>query len=427
MKKSILRVVLWIIIASFMLTVVASCDFRGEQGSQGEKGESGEAGNGIISISKTATDGLIDTYTITYTNGETTTFTVTNGKEGAAGKDVADIHNNVYNVTATPSFSTNENAFLESTNDTTDRTADIAAVLASTGYCQLGPGVFYVTNLHMPANSTLCGSGSSTRLILPNNVTEGYAVRVNNCCTVRDLRITSPTAISLSENVGERHGIMFCGTYDEDKNPGGIFISISNVYIDNFTGGGITCRNTGYSTTASINASNITIRNCNVGINISYWSEYHRFTNITCHNCYYGCINNGGNNMFVNCAFNSNKVGFVIDNSSGDMPNNAHGSAVGCTFNHMDNNEGYSIKIYNTNNGFVFEGCQIFYGKTLIDQSSGIVFTGCNYGRGEGIEVNKGGTVLFNGCLFGSAPKVTITDNKYTHFVECYLRSGEKI
>ena len=95
MKKSILRVVLWIIIASFMLTVVASCDFRGEQGSQGEKGESGEAGNGIISISKTATDGLIDTYTITYTNGETTTFTVTNGKEGAAGKDVADIHNNV--------------------------------------------------------------------------------------------------------------------------------------------------------------------------------------------------------------------------------------------------------------------------------------------------------------------------------------------
>ncbi len=37
--------------------------------------------NGIVSIEKTATDGLVDTYTITFTNGTTTTFTVTNGKD----------------------------------------------------------------------------------------------------------------------------------------------------------------------------------------------------------------------------------------------------------------------------------------------------------------------------------------------------------
>lgn len=39
----------------------------------------GEAGNGIQSIVKTGTSGNIDTYTITYDDGNTTTFTVTNG------------------------------------------------------------------------------------------------------------------------------------------------------------------------------------------------------------------------------------------------------------------------------------------------------------------------------------------------------------
>ena len=39
----------------------------------------GPTGNGISSIVKTGTSGLVDTYTIYFTNGDTTTFTVTNG------------------------------------------------------------------------------------------------------------------------------------------------------------------------------------------------------------------------------------------------------------------------------------------------------------------------------------------------------------
>ena len=42
----------------------------------------GPAGRGIVSIRKTKTEGLIDTYTILYTDGTTTTFTVTNGDGG---------------------------------------------------------------------------------------------------------------------------------------------------------------------------------------------------------------------------------------------------------------------------------------------------------------------------------------------------------
>ena len=63
----------------------------------------------------------------------------------------------------------------------------------------------------------------------------------------------------------------------------------------------------------------------------------HMFTNIMASKCLYGCINNGGNNVFVNCGFNSNITGFLIDNSRGQSNNNSHGSAIGCTFNHSGN------------------------------------------------------------------------------------------
>ncbi len=48
-------------------------------------GTPGPAGVGIQKIEKTGTDGLVDTYTITYTNGQTTTYTVTNGADGPKG------------------------------------------------------------------------------------------------------------------------------------------------------------------------------------------------------------------------------------------------------------------------------------------------------------------------------------------------------
>lgn len=53
---------------------------------RGAKGEKGDDGNGIANIAKTSTSGLVDTYTITYTDGSTSTFDVTNGKDGAQGE-----------------------------------------------------------------------------------------------------------------------------------------------------------------------------------------------------------------------------------------------------------------------------------------------------------------------------------------------------
>ncbi len=59
----------------------------GETGPKGDTGATGATGNGIYTITKTATVGNVDTYTISYTDGTSTTFNVTNGINGQNGAD----------------------------------------------------------------------------------------------------------------------------------------------------------------------------------------------------------------------------------------------------------------------------------------------------------------------------------------------------
>lgn len=51
----------------------------------GAQGIQGPTGKGISKIEKTSEVGLVDIYTITYTDDSTSTFTVTNGKDGIGG------------------------------------------------------------------------------------------------------------------------------------------------------------------------------------------------------------------------------------------------------------------------------------------------------------------------------------------------------
>ena len=91
---------------------------KGNTGNTGQTGPVGPTGNGIASITKTGTSGLVDTYTITYTNGNTTTFTVTNG-EDANTTEITNLKNeNAYlqNVV--------KQAFTEKTASGTELTID---------------------------------------------------------------------------------------------------------------------------------------------------------------------------------------------------------------------------------------------------------------------------------------------------------------
>lgn len=82
MLKSILRVMTITLVIGLLLFVFSSCDKMVDQGATGPRVEDG---TGIVSITKTASDGLIDTYTIVFNDGTTTTFVVTNGEQGVQG------------------------------------------------------------------------------------------------------------------------------------------------------------------------------------------------------------------------------------------------------------------------------------------------------------------------------------------------------
>ena len=90
--------------------VDTNVDATGPAGQDGQDGATGATGNGIVSISKTGTSGLVDTYTILYTNGNTDTFTVTNGQNGTGSGDMMasayDPTSAVYNAGGIPAYIT---------------------------------------------------------------------------------------------------------------------------------------------------------------------------------------------------------------------------------------------------------------------------------------------------------------------------------
>lgn len=88
--------------ASEAVTVAQSVRDDANAGAfDGAQGEQGPAGTGIVSIVKTGTatiDGrIVDTYTVTLSNGQTATFTVTNGKDGEGGSGGTGDYNELTN------------------------------------------------------------------------------------------------------------------------------------------------------------------------------------------------------------------------------------------------------------------------------------------------------------------------------------------
>ena len=121
------------------------------------------------------------------------------------------------------------------------------------------------------------------------------------------------------------------------------------------------------------------ITNCRFYFNycgnyFDYRCEYTQMLNCVWGENYIGTVNCGGNNSYVSCQWNANNTGFKMEN---DGSNPAHGGCNGCTFNHNDNQ---AIQIDDCVNGWTFEGCQIFYGKIVLNESKGVIFNGNVWG-----------------------------------------------
>lgn len=318
---------------------------------------------------------------------------------------------------------------LPSTHDTTDRTAEIYALLSTKGVCRLGTGDFYVSNLNMIPESSLIGSGNQTRIVL-SGTGDGYAVRLATGSHVESLAMTgSLTNLSgFGINPGGRHGIEWVGSYSVDGScPKRGYVR--NVHIQNFNGGGIYMYDTGFDPEASLMVSDTYIRWCWAGIYNRYWSEYSKFVNVKCGGCRIGCYNNGGNNVFTNCDFSMNEeINLLIYNPNNEMMNIGHGTFSSCLFNHPYSggvaNSGVAISIVGNPNGEIFTGCSVYFGRIEITNSDGIVFDGMNYGYSNcDIVVSGGGLVLFSNMQMQGAVTKTITNNEHVVFSNCYIRS----
>ena len=310
-----------------------------------------------------------------------------------------------------------------------DMTKDIEKNLRDFGTCFLSKGDYLVKGINMPDGTSIVGVGNASRLILAEGE-DAYTVKLGSFCTVKNLAISgAKEKTELSKTVGTRHGIVFIGNASEtaDYENQVQHSIVSDCFISSFNGGGITCHDTGYSVKSALTVTNCHISNCGAGINISMFSEYHKFTNVISTENLFGCVNNGGNNVFLNCGFDCNETGFLIDNSRKQSNNNSHGSAIGCTFNHSGNNKGIGIQVLGAKWGYVFSGCQIWYSKIVLENSRNVSFVGMNMGRNLEINVKGEDLALFSSCAFIEKPEFRLADGSNVQFVNCFDTAGAEI
>lgn len=381
------------------------------------------------------TGGVDHTPTVIVSTFEAETTTVINNSYtyNTTVNRTEQVYNNTYNQTVSPTITTDSNGWLQAVDDNTldetgktDMAPAIMAMLTQTGYCHLGEGIYYVSgNIDMPANSMLTGCGKGSIIRLLSSVESGYAIKMEQFCTISDLRVSGGYNSPSIASEGTRNGILFSAVTTNESE----MCMMSNVWVDRFSGSGIKCISTSANVRKGLYATNAQIINCYAGVNIVRGSEFHKFTNICTSACTYGCINNGGNNVFTACTFHAAAVGFYLD---GSQPNAEHGTINGCTFCHIGGNNGIAFLGEAIESGWIISNCQFWYGGIELTNCQGVLFDGCMFGRGiaddgavsASITIDGGNLILFSGCMFHldvtRPPKITITNNTKTVFSGCY-------
>ena len=281
---------------------------------------------------------------------------------------------------------------LESTGDTTDRLAEIQAVLDERGYAKLGKGEFYLSGqLQIRNGATLDGCGKATVIKQTPDSTQSSMIWLKSEGTIRNVCLqgewtTTPTADTTYE--AYRTGLVIAyGTNNA---------IIDGCWIWGWTAQGISAFQNG-TATRSFLMSNCDVAYCGIGLQLSE-TEYAKITNCSFRNNKYGVENKGGNNKFVGCGFDMNIEGFRLM----DGYNDGHGSAVGCTFNH---NTTRAVRVSGVEFGYVFSGCQFHDGCINNNTGKGLVFSGCQFGNSMKYYNYTANPTLFIGCTFSQTPQ----------------------
>lgn len=367
---------------------------------------------------------------IIYKNETYTTTNISNSVAISFDDDVTGIiiriraDNNSATYNARVSIRLFERPFeLESTNDTTDRTTDIYAMLQAFSVCKLGSGLFYTSGITMADATTLEGCGNDTVVRLKDEST--VAVRLGKRCLVNKIKfVGADTRQGGGDTIGTRFGINYTASIlaEEDEQ----LSCVSQCSFIGFSGAGIQVYSIGHNMLHSISVDQCKFKYNKVGLYLNNLAEFAMVSNCAFNHNFFGTICNGGNNKYVNCNFDGNSKGFVIDGSGG-AENIGHGSVVGCSFNH---NTIVGINIISNANGMIFDACCIYHNKTsqnidnsiAISSSAGTHFSNCLMGATNGVSItdaNSQGTMLI-GCRFVQATTIPTSVIK----TNCYLIDG---
>lgn len=388
MKKKFIQ--LFILLIIFALTACRTTIEQGPQGEpgiQGEVGPQGQTGNGISSIEKTNSEGLIDTYTITFTNGNTTTFTVTNGKDGVQGIQGVkgeDGHTPIITIQDGYWYIDGENTNIKATQNEPEYVyASLYGIYP--GYVDINKFNEMINDEKIKNKSIYFSDGeyifSSTLNMVSNVSIYGGA----NTIFKLDKKSDVDVLLSLVgvDNV-KIYNLKIEGTntarpVEKAKKIGIKIESCRSVNLENIDIIGWGLYGLYSKTMSSYGAAdegkffkqlqivNVRFYYNYIGSYLDYRCEYTQMLNCVFGENYIGSINCGGNNMYVSCMWNSNSYGFILNN---DGSNPAHGGCNSSTFNHNDN----AIQVNDCVNGWTFDACQIFYGKIELINSKGVIF-----------------------------------------------------
>ena len=174
------------------------------------KGEKGDIGNGISSIVRTSGNGAAgttDTYTITFTNGTTTTFKVYNGKDGQIYTHPTSHPATMISVadTAGKFTATNvETALLELFTNVNNGKSLIATAIIDKGGVANGSDTFSelaveISNLPSGGEITELIAGDSSIYIEDNNIT----ATSNSPKLVREVQVLKTGSIRVKFNLNQ--------------------------------------------------------------------------------------------------------------------------------------------------------------------------------------------------------------------------------
>lgn len=337
-------------------------------------------------------------------------------------------------------------------NDWVTDAQNIRNALTTAGYCKLAAGVYRIGVMGLTSGATqpmmIEGCGKDTIIMVNADDTRyNYGIRISNNCVIKDLTIRSSDdeyeAADPYLDANAKAGIRIAQSTGTSK----CHAVVQNVSIENFSGAGILIDGTGQGTSDGSHIINCWVDNCGAGIWMNTHAEYNRVECSNFSGCWYGVINDGGNNTISNCGISGNKYGYFMDNSGGNLGNNSHSQVIGCTFNHIDSDpethgKGWGIYVDGATSGLQFIGCQMFYAGVYVKNSKGVALNGINFGKmiedGDdvGIKIQFDHTDTYSygfsliGCIFDIVPRFVFPqgDSKFKpHADNCYTRTGTAV